>query len=108
LYDGERWELNDNCFNEILQQVEELSNSKLEDIEEKQENDNNIKNAINKWMKYKNFYFDEDDEIDKKKKEDFMELVDKKIKNLLYNKKDIVINNYDKLVNVEKDKIIKK
>lgn len=106
-YDGERWELNDNCFNEILQQVEELSNSKLEDIEDKQENDNNIKNAINKWMKYKNFYFDEDDEIDKKRKEDFMELVDKKIKNLLYNKKDVVINNYDKLVNVEKEKVIK-
>jgi hypothetical protein len=59
-------------------------------------------------MKYKNFYFDEDDEIDKKRKEDFMELVDKKIKNLLYNKKDVVINNYDKLVNVEKDKVIKK
>ena len=58
-------------------------------------------------MKYKNFYFDEDDEIDKKRKEDFMELVDKKIKNLLYNKKDVVINNYDKLVNVEKKKVIK-
>jgi hypothetical protein len=36
-----------------------------------------------------------------------MELVDKKIKNLLYNKKDIVINNYDKLINVEKEKVIK-
>ncbi len=45
--------------------------------------------------------------FNKKKKEDFMELVDKKIKNLLYNKKDIVINNYDKLVNVEKKKVIK-
>ena len=58
-------------------------------------------------MKYKNFYFDENDEIDKKRKEDFMELVDKKIKNLLYNKKDVVINNYDKLINVEKEKVIK-
>ena len=59
-------------------------------------------------MKYKNFYFDENDEIDKKRKEDFMELVDKKIKNLLYNKKDVVINNYDKLINFEKEKVIKK
>jgi hypothetical protein len=50
-YDGKKWTLNDNCFNEILQQVEELSNTKLDNIEEKQENDNNIKNAITKWMK---------------------------------------------------------
>jgi hypothetical protein len=69
-YNGETWELHDNCLNKIIDKIEELLNNKLEDNEELE----NLKEEL-----YSNHE------------------IDKKIKNLLYNNRDIVINNYKKI-----------
>ena len=92
VYNGKTWELNKECINDILYQIENISDIKIEELKVN-------KNIMDKIIKYKNLYFDNDDDIDKERKKQFIEMIDDSIKNYLYNNKNIPINNYTKLTN---------
>ena len=98
IYNGKTWELNKDCIDDILDQIENISDIKIEELEEAKKN-NNFKQIIEKIIKYKNLYFDENNDIDKERRNNFIKLVDESIKNYLYNNKDIPIKNYTKLTN---------
>ena len=97
IYNGKNWELNKNYSDEIIKQIDEILNIKLEEIDEENNINKYNKHVIEKIIKYKNLYFE--DETNQERKEDFMKLVDERIKNYLYNNKHIPINNYTKLTN---------
>ena len=97
IYNGKNWELNKNYSDEIIKQIDEILNIKIEEIDEENNINKYNKHVIEKIIKYKNLYFE--DETNQERKEDFMKLVDERIKNYLYNNKYIPINNYTKLTN---------
>ena len=98
IYNGRNWELNKNSINKILYQIENIFIIKLEELEEANKNQN-FKYIIEKIIKSKNLYFDDEEERKKERHDEFIKSVDERIKNYLYNNKEIPINNYTKLTN---------
>ena len=90
VYNGNNWELNKNRTDDIIKQIEEISDIKLEEIKE-EGYENKYKHIIDKIIKYNELYYNET--------EKFIKIVDERVKEYLYNNKEIPINNYIKLTN---------
>ncbi len=96
---GGKWGLNTECLNKILTQFENFKLVYEEDIEEAGIK-GNYKNVVDKFIKYfDKCFFDENDE-DKETKinnENFREHVEELIKEYLYNNRNVPIDNFENL-----------
>ena len=96
VWNGSDWVLNDICLKQIIDKIQKLVVINEEDFEEAKKN-KNFKDILIKLMKYINKYYDE--------KEggivnhDFIELVNKQLKEYLYNNRGIPRKNFLKLKN---------
>jgi hypothetical protein len=105
IYNGVDWQLvQKNIIYEITDNIKNFVDLKLEEIEERINKDNKLKETIHAiFFKYYNMYYDETDEETKERKEEFKNMVDKKIALFLYNNRQKVINNYEQLL-IEENK----
>lgn len=102
-FENSDWKLSETCYNTIMNQINSLKEINEDKFDIILSDDKHIyKNATNKLYRDIDKYFGED-ELGKKN-EDFIKLVDTKIKTTLYNNCDIPKNNFKKI----KDDIIAK
>jgi len=96
-WNEDNWTLGDNTvYNNIISKVQDIFMIYQDEIEEAKKN-KNYKNVVDKITKYIDKYYDYDG---------FNDLVDPKVKDLLYNNREKVKNNYKKIQNdIEKNKI---
>jgi hypothetical protein len=109
IYNGVNWHLvKENIIYEITEHIRDFVDLKLEDLQKRIENDKNLKDTIHAiFFKYYNMYYDETDEETKERKEEFKNMVDKRIGLFLYNNRQKIINNFEKLLNEEQNNYIK-
>ena len=106
-YNGEQWKLtqdDENIIFQVLEHVRSLFNiNNNEELEEKLENDKKFCAKFNTtFKKYYDWVYDETDDMfmnkqELKKKNDFKALISREIVNNLYNNRDKVKKNYEKL-----------
>ena len=94
VWNGKNWILNDICLNQIIDKIQKLVVINEEDFEEAKKN-KNFKDILTKLMKYINKYYDETEDgwVD----HDFIDLVNRQLKEYLYNNRGIPKKNYLKL-----------
>ena len=96
VWNGSDWVLNDICLKQIIDKIQKLVVINEEDFEEAKKN-KNFKDILIKLMKYINKYYDEKE--DGVVNHDFIELVNKQLKEYLYNNRGIPKKNFLKLKN---------
>jgi len=96
VWNGSDWVLNDICLKQIIDKIQKLVVINEEDFEEAKKN-KNFKDILIKLMKYINKYYDEKE--DGVVNHDFIELVNKQLKEYLYNNRGIPRKNFLKLKN---------
>jgi hypothetical protein len=102
-YEDSDWKLSESAFITIMQQINSLKEINEDKFDEILEQEQHVyKNATTKLYRDVNKYFGEDDLG--KKNDEFIKLVDTKMKTTLYNNSDIPKNNFKKI----KDDLIAK
>ncbi len=101
-YNGDDWELKKkNVIYEILEQIKDFYDLKFEEIKYKVEKNPKLKDLIHcVFKKYYDMVYDENEDEtneDIRRKENFKEMVNNEIELCLYNNKDKVIENFEKL-----------
>ena len=94
VWNGSDWVLNDICLKQIIDKIQKLVIINEDDFEEAKKN-KNFKDILTKLMKYINKYYDETNDglVD----HDFIELVNKQLREYLYNNRGVPKKNYLKL-----------
>ena len=96
VWNGSDWVLNDICLKQIIDKIQKLVIINEDDFEEAKKN-KNFKDILTKLMKYINKYYDETENGFVNNY--FIELVNKQLKEYLYNNRIIPKNNFLKLKN---------
>jgi len=115
-YNGDDWQLTqdeENVIFQVMEHVRSLFNiNNNEELEEKLENDKkfNIK-FYTTFKKYYDWVYDETDDIylnkqELQKKNDFKAMMSREVVNKLYNNRDKIKKNYDKLENINKNNLL--
>lgn len=99
-FDGKSWILDDEkVLFTVSEKLKEFIDLKQEELEELIKKDPKFRHKLKiNLIKYYNMYYDETDDEPEKRKKEFKKLVDDNLIALLYNIRELVKTNYNKLV----------
>jgi hypothetical protein len=99
-YDGKNWKLENKIkvLTDITDKIREYIDMNEDELKEKFQNKKFKENFTNKLKKYYDLYYEEDEIATKERIKQFQNLVDTNLINFLYDIRNDVKNNYNKLI----------